>query len=58
MAISSVTANVENIPRLLPTIQRRDGPQFDARQHLDRGMDVFRVPDYVKSYNIMDGEFE
>lgn len=58
MAISSVTANVENIPRLLPTIQRRDGPQFDAKQHLDKGMDVFMVPDYVKSYNIMDGEFE
>ena len=52
------TGNRENIPRVLPSIQRRDGPQFDAKQHLDRGMDVFKVADYVKSYNIMDGEFD
>ena len=31
---------------------------FDTAAHLARGAGVFTVPDYVKSYNIMENEFE
>ena len=61
LELASAPTSLDNVTTtpLLPTIQRRDGQQtFNAKQHLDRGMSVFSEVDYVRSYNIMDTEYE
>jgi len=55
---------LKNSPKLedvlsgLPAIRRRDNLVFDGQAHLEKGRGVFNVPDYVRSYNVMDTEYD
>ena len=38
---------------MIPGIKRKEAAQlFDAKQHLEQGLGLFNVPEYVKSYNL------
>ena len=56
---------MKNSPKLedvlsgMPGIRRRDSlGLFDGLAHLEKGRGVFNVPDYVRSYNVMDTEYD
>ena len=56
---------MKNSPKLedvlsgLPAIKRRESPgMFDGKAHLEKGLGLFNVPDYVRSYNVMDTEYD
>ena len=52
----SVLANSAN---MIPGIKRKDVAQlFDAKQHLEQGIRLFNVQDYVKSYNLIEDMIE
>ena len=38
--------------------RREGGGMFDPTGHLEKGLGIFSNPDYVRSYNIVDGDFE
>ena len=50
---------LEDVLSGLPAIRRRENPgTFDGKAHLEKGLDLFNVPDYVRSYNVMDTEYD
>ena len=49
---------LENILNNISGLKRKDFVPFDAHAHLELGLSLFNVQDYVKSFNALDGEFE
>ena len=53
-AIKQLDANLKNFPG----IKKKEATQFDSKSHLEKGLGIFSTADYVRSYNLAEGDFE
>lgn len=57
-SVETATKQLEAKLRNFPGIKKKEASQFDSRGHLEKGLSIFSTADYVRSYNLVEADFE